>query len=56
MIGICLLIMGTIAILFKRDKYLSSLGLTAIATSPNSVSGLVVATLIYFELLYILYH
>ena len=28
-------------------EYLSSLGLTAIAVSPNAVSGLVVDTIIY---------
>ena len=42
-IGTLLLHIGTIAFLPMISLYLSSLGLTQIAVSPNNVSGLVVA-------------
>ena len=46
MIGIFLLIIGTITSFPKIFLYLSSSGFTQIATSPKIVSGLVVATVI----------
>ena len=47
MIGISLLIIGTIAFLPFNHAYLSSSGCTAIAVSPGMVSGLVVAMVTY---------
>lgn len=44
MIGINLPTIGKITFLPINLLYLSSLGLTATAVSPNNVSGLVVAT------------
>ena len=49
-IGIGLLTIGNITFLPINLLYLSSLGLTATAVSPNNVSGLVVATSKYLSL------
>ena len=48
-IGIFLLTIGRITFFPIKSLYLSSLGLTATAVSPNKVSGLVVATSRYLE-------
>ena len=57
MIGISLFRIGIIAFFPFNLKYLSSLGLTAIAVSPKIVSGRVVAIFILlseFSLLYLI--